>query len=194
MIKTGSHEKPLAITPYVSGKPAYTRTDFKSLTEAADFARQQMAAGNRVDIGMMQIPSIWLDKINKRGTSLEDLLRPCKNLAVGSDLLNEAMAYCSTQVNTEAERDQCGLSFYQTGSTTDGLSYAATIEAYAKAHPVESNPINHEVDFDPWQDDPKKQLPAPTFNQEKAINSSAVTLDDSNTDETDDTSDTSSTS
>lgn len=190
MIETGSHEKPLAITPYVSGKPAATRSDFKTLAQAADFAKQQIAAGNRVDIGMMQIPSIWLDKITKRGTSLEDLLRPCKNLAVGSDLLNEAMAYCSTQVNTEAERDQCGLSFYQTGSTTDGLSYATSIEAYAKAHPVESNPINHEIDFDPWQDDPKKQLPAPTFNQEKAIDNSVVTSEDSNTDETDDASDT----
>lgn len=163
MIETGSHANPLAITPYAAGEPLATRLDFKTIEQAASFAQQQLSLGNRVDIGMMQIPSIWLDKINKRGVTLTDLLRPCKNLAVGSDLLNEAAAYCAHQVNTAGERDACALSFYKTSDIHAGAAYATSIESYAKTHPIASNPINLPIDFDAWQDDPQQQLPRPTF-------------------------------
>lgn len=187
MIETGSHANPLAITPYVNDQPVATRTDFKTVDQAAAFAKQQLAAGNRIDIGMMQIPSIWLDKINKRGITLEDLLRSCKNLAVGSDLLNEATAYCSNQVDNPSERQQCALSFYKTSNAKDGLAYATAIEAYAKSHPIASNPINHQIDFDDWQGDPKDVLPTPTFAQADTSTEDASTDPDNDNPDSDST-------
>ena len=165
MIVTGSNANPLAITPIVAGVAGETHNEFKTIDQAASFAAAQLKAGNQVAIGMMQIPSIWLDKINKRGISSRDLLRPCQNLAVGTDLLNEAEAYCATKSDNADERDDCALSFYRTSSPTDGLAYANSIQDYAKTHPIESNPINHQIDFDGWQSDPDKQLPNPSFGQ-----------------------------
>lgn len=185
MIITGSNANPLAVTPIIDGKPAKTRVDFKTPEQAAAFAQQQLTAGIPVDIGMMQISSVWLDKINKRGVTLVDLLRPCKNLAVGTDLLNEAEAYCATQTDSVDERDNCALSFYKTSNPTQGLAYATEIQAYAKTHPIESNPINHKIDFDGWQLDPNQQLPAPAFGEQTLTDSPDTTDDDSDSTDTD---------
>ncbi len=168
MVMTGSNNNPLAITAVVNGIRSKTRTDFKSEADALSYAQGQIASGNTVDIGVLQIPSLWLDKLTKRGISLNDLLKPCKNLAVGTDLLNEAEAYCASRTDSAGERDDCALSFYRTSSPTAGLAYATMIQAYAKAHPVKSNPINHQIDFEGWQSDPNRQLPTPTFGQSAA--------------------------
>lgn len=186
MIITGSNANPLAITPIVNGQAGPTRVDFKSPEQAAAFADQQLKSGNQVDIGMMQIPSVWLDKINKRGTTLIDLLRPCKNLAVGTDLLNEAEAYCATKTDSADERDNCALSFYKTSTANDGLKYATDIQAYAKNHPIKSNPINLKIDFDGWQLDPKQHLPLPLFGQTATANTTdTADVDDADATPTD---------
>ncbi len=188
MVMTGSNNNPLAITSISNGMRSKTRSDFKTEAGALSYAQGQLAAGNVITIGVLQIPSLWLDKLNKRGVSLNDLLKPCKNLAVGTDLLNEAEAYCASRTHSASERDDCALSFYRTSSPIDGLEYAAMIQTYAKEHPIKSNPINHQIDFEGWQSDPDRQLPVPTFGQitveQNSTNSDNADIQDNSTDPT----------
>ena len=112
----------------------------------------------------MQIPSGWLDRLAKNGITLDDLLRPCKNIAVGTDLLNQSEAYCATRTDNAQERDTCALSFYKTGSTRDGVDYAQVILNYAAITPFQSNPASAKVDYNAYLQSKAFRLPAPVFD------------------------------
>lgn len=169
IIQTGSKNQALAITTLSANNDLLAPLkNFKTLAQASDYAKQQLAQGNHVEIGMMQIPSGWLDPLSKRGISLDDLLMPCKNVVVGSDLLTQADAYCATQTSTPAAQARCALSVYKTGSVSKGLSYAEKILQYAAIHPVKiSSKETHAADESELDYDTELALPIPDF----AINS-----------------------
>lgn len=41
------------------------------------------------DIGLMQINSAWLPKLNKVGITTKDLLKPCNNIQIGAWILSQ---------------------------------------------------------------------------------------------------------
>lgn len=192
IIEQGSKEDPLAITTINSqDKTSTTHSKFKTASEAASYARQQLAQGNHIEIGMMQIPSGWLDKLSKQGVTLDDLLRPCRNIAVATDLLNQSEAYCATITDNSTERDQCTLSFYKTANPKDGLSYAHQILSYAKEHPAEASHVAQKIDFDAYENDPNFALPKPNFgdkpveaqdNASEDVSASPAPVEDANND------------
>ena len=173
IIQNGSHENPLAVTVISQpGQPGAPQTDFKTVQEAASYTKQQLAAGNHVEIGMMQIPSNWLPLLDQQGVSIDDLFRSCKNIAVATDLLNQSEAYCTTLTDTNAEAHQCALSFYKTGDAKQGLDYAKQILAYAKNNPLQANPTNQKIDYNDYLKFAGLALPPPSFSNEVNDNAS----------------------
>src|SRR5690606_35721853 len=111
---------------------------FSSRNQAAAYAKSQLAAGKHVSVGMMQIPSGWLDKLANAHIALDDIFFSCKNVAVGSDLLSQAESYCATQGYANEQLTACTLSFYHTGDMQKGSDYAQRILNYAAEHPFNS--------------------------------------------------------
>lgn len=94
---------------------------------ALEEARTLKAENKPFTIGVMEIPSFWL---KGRPYDLNELLRPCKNVVLASQILNKQYYQCHGSM-------ECMLSMYKTGNATSGIRYAKQIIAYAKAHPFE---------------------------------------------------------
>jgi hypothetical protein len=172
IIQNGSQAHPLAITKI--SQAGTSTADFKKIQTAAQYAKTQLAQGNAIEIGMMQIPSGWLVPLSKNGLTLENLLRRCKNIAVATDLLNQSEAYCATFTDTGAQRDQCTLSFYKTGDPKAGLDYAKQILDYANANPLKmpltSAPVVNTttaINYNSVLEDSSFALPKPIFSEDE---------------------------
>src|ERR1700722_13055134 len=87
MVQVGSQNKALSIA--VDGGKAQS---FASADKALAFANQQLAQGHIVDVGLMQIPSIWFKSCN---VTLPELLLPCKNMVIATEILNQASLNCA---------------------------------------------------------------------------------------------------
>jgi hypothetical protein len=108
-------------TPYmISGQP------FKTEAHALARVDQLKAAGQNFDIGLMQIPSVWLAN---QPESLHELLRPCKNMVLATQVLNKLTDECGGS-------ESCALSMYKTNDKTAGLDYATQVIEYASTHKV----------------------------------------------------------
>lgn len=170
IIQTDAQQNPFAVTVVSeSGEAKSTQAHFKTAVEASSYAKKQLAAGNHVYMGMMQISSGWLDKLSKQGVQLDDLWFPCENVVIGSDLINQAEAYCATETHDTEARDQCALSFYRTGDSKKGIDYASQILTYAAAHPFnlknsEIKPVAA-IDYQAYGTD--YELPVPNFSTAK---------------------------
>lgn len=114
MVEINSQNNPYAI----SGQP------FKTERQALAQVDQLKAAGQDFDIGLMQIPSMWL--VNQP-VSLHELLRPCKNMVLATQILNKLTDECNGS-------ETCALSMYKTNSQTAGLDYATQVIDYANSH------------------------------------------------------------
>ncbi|MCD6048187.1 MAG: conjugal transfer protein [Gammaproteobacteria bacterium] len=173
---TGHEQSPLAIGIVKQvGLPAEIKTNFNSNQEASDYAKAALAQGSHAEIGKMQIPSGWLNNLSQYGVSIDDLLYPCKNVAVATDLLNQSEAYCATFTPEGNERDLCTLSFYKTGDPKSGLDYAHKILDYAVANPLATavpgamgphTPPNPAVDYNSVMAESGLVLPQPVFKEE----------------------------
>lgn len=115
MVELNSQNNPLM----VSGKP------FKSAKTAEVYVQAKQASQAAFEIGLLQIPSQW---VAHRPVSIEELLRPCKNMIVATQILNETQLKCQGDV-------ACALSLYKTGDPQAGLNYAQQIIQYASEHP-----------------------------------------------------------
>jgi len=114
MVDINSQNNPLVISGEV----------YKTPEQALIQAKALQAGGTAFDIGLMQIPSIWL---KEKPVSLNELLRPCKNMVLATQILNK--------LNDECHGDQtCALSMYKTGDKDAGLAYANQVIDYASAH------------------------------------------------------------
>jgi hypothetical protein len=111
--------------PYVvSGEP------FKTSAQALAKVDQLKAAGASFEVGLMQIPDFWLQE---KPVSFHELLRPCKNMVVATQLLNKLVDECQGS-------ETCALSMYKTNDKADGLNYATQVMDYATAHPFVAPP------------------------------------------------------
>jgi len=175
MIQQGSQDHPLAITTVEQvGQPGETKTNFKTLDEALAYAQAQLQAGKKIEIGEMQIPSGWLEKLDQQGVTLSSLFRPCKNIAVATDLLNQAGAYCATSTNNKLELQLCTLSFYKTGDKKLGVAYAQEVLDYARVHPLQVNPQNSDVDYKTYLMQSDFALPSPQFSDDSEVNNDSA--------------------
>ncbi len=128
MVQVGSKNNPLIITP-AGGSPK----TFKTPSQAMAYTVSELQQGHPLDIGLMQVPSRWLEGHN---ISADELFAPCKNLVVATQILNNAADRCNElQANQSADDlKACTLSMYKTGDPQNGLEYAHTVMDYAKAH------------------------------------------------------------
>jgi hypothetical protein len=131
MVEIGSQNNPLTITITDNGQN--TTTTFKTEAEALSYVNKVTAQGHTVNIGLLQIPYSWIAKYPaSMGANAAGLLRPCKNMVVATDLLNDATEQCAS---IDGDKTACALSVFHTGSPTAGLDYAKQVVDYAVAHP-----------------------------------------------------------
>lgn len=124
IIQLGSQNNAYAITTS-DGKTQ----NFSSTADAAQFANSQISQGNAVNIGLMQIPSRWLKPYNVTAT---DLLRPCKNIVVATEILSDTTNEC--QQSNASNVQACALSMYESGDPQSGSDFANKVIAYANDH------------------------------------------------------------
>jgi type IV secretion system protein VirB1 len=131
MAQTSSHDKPFIVTvSNGAGIDSGVGNSFASAEQAARYATEQIKQNHTIDIGLLQIPSLWLKHYQ---TIPAELFLSCKNMALATKLLNDAETKCSQMSNTDTRA--CALSMYKTDSPTAGLAYASTVINYAKNHP-----------------------------------------------------------
>jgi hypothetical protein len=128
MIQADSKINPLLVSVNNDSK------HFTTATEAISYTQQQIAQGQTVNIGLMQISSQWLPEI---GAHAADLFRPCKNIVVATQIMNKLRLQCQTlaERNPTVNIQTCMLSLYKTGNPQNGLAYANTVINYATKHP-----------------------------------------------------------
>lgn len=124
IIQVESGGDPLAIgnNTRKSGIHPHSRED--AVRSADEFLHQ----GHRLDIGLMQINSRWLKVYDITPT---DLLDPCFNIVIGTQILTDNYARYSTSSGDQATSLQRALSAYNTGSPTAGGSYVKRVYAAA---------------------------------------------------------------
>lgn len=103
-----SARSPLAIHDNATGHTLNPKT----IEDATATARQLIAAGHRLDLGLMQVT---VSNLGPYGITVQEAFDPCKSVAVGARIL------------------AAGMSAYNTGSPTAGVStYVPKVEAAAK--------------------------------------------------------------
>lgn len=130
MIQTASRNTTLMVTPKDGG--AIT---FPTANQAVDYIEQQIEDDNVVNIGVTQIPSDWLATYK---VTPAEIIRPCKNVAIASQIIVEMWDKCGHIVSNPSDAQQvqaCALSMFRTGDPQAGLAYANRVMNYAKAHP-----------------------------------------------------------
>lgn len=163
IIMLGSNNKPLAVTTISSDGNKQLRSDFKTPTAAADYAQQQIQQGSTVELGLMQLPSSWLPKFGNR-IDRDDLFYSCKNIVVGTEILNRALEHCASLNDQKNSLRTCTLSVYKTGNPQDGQAYAQQVLDYAVAHPMVNNKLTQAMgDQTNLSVASKLDLPEPAF-------------------------------
>lgn len=108
-------------------------------------AERWIAAGNSVDIGLMQINSPNLVPL---GLSLEQSLEPCGSLAAASTVLQEAYSRGASQAEQQAAL-LIMLSRYNTGRSLNGLVNGYVAEVVAAAAKNEVPKVTAAVEHQP---------------------------------------------
>ncbi len=128
MVQVGSQNRPLTVS--VDGSAAKS---FTSPSQAVNYSMQKLQQGQTIDIGLLQISSIWL---KSNAINLSEQFHACKNMVTATKILNTAMDQCSNMSNPAVTDPKiCALSIYKTGSAQAGLDYANAVLSYAEAHP-----------------------------------------------------------
>ena len=130
MVQVASQNKALLVTP-ASGNAA----NFATTQQAASFAEQQIQQGNPVALGVTQMPNRWLKSYHVNPT---DVLRPCKNVVIATEILNDTWNKCLHIVSDPSsvhDVQACALSMFKSGDPQAGLDYAQSVIDYASAHP-----------------------------------------------------------
>lgn len=128
MIQLGSQNKPYTIA--VDGGNVQT---FTSANQALDFANQSLAQGHKISVGLMQIPNDWFQQYH---VTVADVLLPCKNTVIATQILDSATSQCMDMQSKDPNVNltSCALSIYKSGDPQSGMDYANKIMDYAKSH------------------------------------------------------------
>ncbi|MGH3711570.1 MAG: lytic transglycosylase domain-containing protein, partial [Pseudonocardiaceae bacterium] len=87
IIRVESSGNPLAINVNrLRGKPAYPAPRVRSVEHGAAVARDAIAQGYNVDLGLMQVNSRNLGSL---GFTIEQMFEPCTNIRAGAAILTE---------------------------------------------------------------------------------------------------------
>ncbi|WP_180176791.1 lytic transglycosylase domain-containing protein [Acinetobacter sp. YH01016] len=131
IIQVESKGNPLALN--VNG--ASLSRQPRDAADAAALARQYIAAGYTVDMGLMQVNSTNLPKL---GYSVEDMFDTCKNLRAGAEVLTAFYKIARPRYADDQSALRAALSAYNTGSFTLGFAngYVAKYFGGAAAEPV----------------------------------------------------------
>jgi type IV secretion system protein VirB1 len=98
--------------------------------EAATLARQYIAAGYSVDIGLMQINSRNLPAL---GATVEQVLDPCANIRSGATILTADYVQASQRFAPGQPALQAALSAYNTGNFSRGFENGYVARYYGRA-------------------------------------------------------------
>src|SRR5690242_9398827 len=98
--------------------------------EAAKLARQYIAAGYSVDIGLMQINS-W--NLAALGDTVEQALDPCTNIRGGAIILTADYVKASQRFTPGQPALQAALSAYNTGTFRRGFENGYVAKYYGRA-------------------------------------------------------------
>lgn len=90
----------------------------RNATQAVALAREHIAAGRSVDMGLMQVNSSNLKRL---GYALADMFEPCRNIEAGGRVLSAFYARASKQHADPQQALLAALSAYNTGSFTRGF-------------------------------------------------------------------------
>lgn len=127
IIRVESAGDPLALNANRNGKAVRLRAE--DLADAIRLARAEIAAGNTVDIGLMQINSANLPTL---GYSVEQVFNPCTNLRAGAAILT-ASYDSATKTHGEGQGAlRAALSAYNTGDFGRGFENGYVARYYAE--------------------------------------------------------------
>ncbi len=111
--RTESHFEPLALRDNTQGLARTSRT----VAGAVSQARRWLAAGDSVDLGLMQINATNLPEL---GLTLSTALDPCRSLSGAAAILRAAYARGASVADSQAAL-LIALSRYNTGRPLDGI-------------------------------------------------------------------------
>jgi len=122
--------------PYVIHDNTTRRSvDAGSADKAAETAKELIAAGHRIDVGLMQInANAWL---RDTGMPIEKAFDPCTNIRLGTAILSADYARALSSSGTPQVVLKAALSLYNSGSESKSLSYAEVVlrEPHHGHHP-----------------------------------------------------------
>jgi len=155
----------------------------KSYEEAVAVAKALISRGDNIDIGLAQINSANLRRLN---LSVEDVLIPCNNIKTGGKILKDFYIKASGKFGHGQQALFHALSGYNTGSLYAGTGYVKKIiNAAYKGLPANSNaviPQRPVLAYQPGslydQELNYQALPVVTVNQ-NMVYRSAIIIDNS---------------
>src|SRR5699024_4804598 len=102
----------------------------KNKKEAINKATELLEAGHNIDMGLGQINSANLTRLN---LTVEDVFDPCRNVEAASIVLEEAYKHAKRKISDEQEALSAALSIYNTGRLEAGITngYVAKVREYA---------------------------------------------------------------
>ncbi|WP_434716402.1 lytic transglycosylase domain-containing protein [Paraburkholderia sp. A3RO-2L] len=101
-----------------------------SLDEAAQLARNLIANGHTVSLGLAQVNDRNLDRY---GLTVEQVLDPCTNLATGAKILTSFYRKAAKQYGAGQHALEAAISAYNSGSFERGVSNGYVGQVYAAA-------------------------------------------------------------
>lgn len=114
----------------VNAKPAHKAYYPKSKDEAVKKATELLESGHNIDMGLGQINSANLSRLN---LTVEKVFDPCANVQAASVVLEDAYKHARRKIDDPQEALSAALSIYNTGKLEAGISngYVAKVREYA---------------------------------------------------------------
>jgi len=91
----------------------------RNAADAATLAKQYIARGHSVDLGLMQVNS---NNLARLGYRVEDMFEPCKNIAAGARVLAEFYSNAKPKFSNEQAALRAAMSAYNTGNYRNGFT------------------------------------------------------------------------
>lgn len=135
MLRVTKHES--GFHPYIIGVNAKPREVFRFQTgeQAATKARQLIAEGKSIDMGLGQINSVNLDGLKM---TPEQVFEPCENIRAAAFILEEAFTRTRGKYQDQRAALDQALSIYNTGKTDRGIAngYVGKVRAASYVVPA----------------------------------------------------------
>lgn len=128
IVQVESQGDPIALASNRRG--GAVRLNPADLADAIRLARAEIAAGNSVDMGLMQVNS---KNLRKLGLTVEQVWEPCTNLRAGAQILEAAYVGAVKEFGGGQAALRAALSAYNTGDFVAGLNNGYVARYYGPA-------------------------------------------------------------